>query len=154
MKKDKNIVLTGSISCGITWVYGSVLFKGGEKWAKSIFGICHYSKKVFAISPIDYLKVTMMTTIEVSPKLQYCDHAGVCLYFDCPMNRFRKEKFYEMFKEHSGFSLGIPEDFGTKGLWFNLPPYAEKWSLFLIPIHGGVIKHKKDIKAGEEIIYG
>jgi len=148
----KTLSVTGSISCGITWVFGTILFKEGEKWSKMIFGICHYSKKVFAISPIDYLKVTMMTTIEVSPKLNYCDHAGICLYFDCPMNRFRKEKFYEMFKEHSGFSLGMPEDFGTKALWFNLPPYEDRWKLFTLGIEGGVIKHKNDIKDGEKII--
>lgn len=149
---DKLLKVTGVISCGITWVYGSVIFKDGEKWSKAIFGICHYSKKVFAMTPRDFIKPVMITTIEVSPKLKYCDHAGVCLYFDCPMNRFRKEKFYEMFKECSGFSLGMPEDFGQKSLWFNEPPYRDKWQFFTIGVSGGVIKHKNDITNDEKII--
>lgn len=144
--EKKKITVVGAISVGVTWIDGSVLFKREEKWSKAYYGICHFSEAVFAFAPIDYKKVTMITTIEVSPTVKYCDRAGSCVHFKCPMNRFKREDFYSMFKDAGGFSLAMPKDFGDKPLWFNEGEYIKKWKYFILPETGGVLMHKDNLE--------
>jgi hypothetical protein len=144
--KENKVSVAGAISVGITWVEGSIIFKPDEKFSKAWYGICHYSKAIFAFAPIDFRQVTMITTIEVSPKLMYCDRAGSCVYFACEMNRFRREAYFKMFEGLEAFSLGMPDDFGTKAVWFNEPPYLEKWQYFIIPVEGGTLAHKDSVE--------
>jgi hypothetical protein len=143
----KKITVVGAISVGVTWVYGNVLFKPEEKWAKAIYGICHYSERIFLFTPKDYEKPIMIVTLEVSPMVSYCEKSKVCVYFDCPLNRFTKDEFFGMFKECGGFSLGMPKNFGNVPLWFNDPlyTYARKWKYFILDVTGGIIAHKDDL---------
>jgi len=62
-------------------------------------------------------------------------------YFD--LTGFSKDGFYEMFKDCGAFSLSMPNDFGTKPLWFNEEPYISKWKHFIIPIDGGTLIHRE-----------
>lgn len=138
----KKVSVAGALSVGITWVDGSTIFKPDEKWSQVYYGICNFSTGIFAFAPIDFKKVTMLTTIEVSPKFKHCDRSKTCVHFDCELNRFDKESFYDMFKDAGGFTLGMPQNFGEEALWFNLPPYSTKWRHFIIPVHGGTLIHK------------
>lgn len=145
METDRKITVVGAISVGVTWVFGNVLFKPESRWANCVFGICHFSEKVWMITPTDFEKPLMINTIEVSDVVGYCNRSGVCLCFDCKMNRFRKHDFFDMFKDCSGFTLGVPQNLGEIPLWFNSPPYSEKWKYFLLKPEGGRIMNRKDI---------
>lgn len=128
------------ISVGITWVDGRVVFKSSSYWAKAFFGICHYSKSVWMITPVDYLQPTMMTTIMVSPEIQYCDHADTCLNFTCAFNKFEKAALINMFRDCGSFSLALPYELGKEPLWFNEHPYKDFWSKFILHVSGGTIR--------------
>lgn len=129
------------ISVGITWVDSRILFKPDTKWANIWFGICHYSDMVFAITPRDYEKPLMITTISVAPPDDYCEKAGSCLYFKCHLNRFNKDIFRSDFKDCGLFSLGMPLDFGARDIWFNIPPYSLKWKDFCLKPEGGQLRY-------------
>lgn len=147
-QNNKKITIVGGISVGITWVDGSIIFKPGSKGSLTWFGICHFSEAIWAIAPIDYRKATMITTIQVSNMVNYCDRAKCCLHFDCKYNRFQKKDYFDLFKDVKGFSLGLPKDFGTKPLYFNDPnqKYLKLWRSFIIPISGGALIHKDKMK--------
>ena len=129
------------ISCSITWVDGRILFKEGVKWADAWYGICHYSDHIFAITPSDYQRVMMLTTIAVAPVDNYCERAYTCLYFACKLNRFTKSLFLNEFKDCGAFTLGLPADLGTKPLWFNDGQSGEAWSKFKLGTEGGFLKY-------------
>ena len=144
--EDNKIEIIGVTPCGITHVSGKIIFRDHNiKWARTYFSICHYSQTVFALFPEDYLDPTMVTTIKVQPELGYCDRASYCLNFKCKLNRFTKEAYIGQFKDMGGFTLGLPLDFGTKDLWFNEKEWRSSWKGFIIPIEGGVLKHKDDM---------
>ena len=143
---EKLIRVAGEISVGVTWIDGGFIFPQDEKWSQAFYGICHYSEGIFAFAPIDYEKVTMLTTIYVSPKFNYCDRADTCVYFDCICNRFKRDEFVKMFKDAGAFTLGLPQDIGRKPLWFNEGIYIKKWKYFIIPQTGGTLMHKNNMK--------
>ena len=132
------------ISVGVTWVDSRILFKPDSKWGQMWFGICHYSDMIFSITPHDHLKPLMITTISCAPPENYCEKAGSCLYFKCPMNMFDKALFADEFKDCGLFSLGVPRNFGAVDLWFNLPPYSLKWKDFAIKPEGGQLRYNPD----------
>jgi len=141
---NRNIVVVGAISVGITWVDGALLFKPGSKPSSAWYGICHWSQAIWAFAPIDWQRATMITTIQVSEMVKYCDRSRCCVCFDCPLNNFQKEDYLELFKDVKGFTLGLPLDFGSKPLWFNDPElkYRGKWKEFILRVSGGALVHK------------
>jgi len=138
----KKVSVAGAISVAITWFHGGIIFKPEEKWAKAWYGICHMGNGILAFAPIDYEKVTMVTSIDVSPEFRYCERSDTCVYFDCIYNRFSREKFLRMFGDCGSLTLGLPHDFGSKPLWFNEGIYIQKWKYFKIGHAGGVLIHK------------
>jgi len=139
---EKRISVVGSVPYSTTWVDGAIIFKGDKKWSKAFFGICAYSRAIFACTPSDYQKPLMIATINVSHKLQVCDRASTCLHFKCALNRFQKSAFYDMFIDCAGFTLGMPLNIGSEPLWFNQEPYISKWEHFIIKVDGGILRHK------------
>lgn len=144
VKKPSNIETPNSISCSITWIDGRLLFKPEAKHSMLYYGICSYSKRIFAVTPRDYEKPLMITTIYASIVEEYCDRGRVCLDFKCPLNRFKKDDFLFMFKDAGSFTLGLPQNFGEAPLFFSEYPYAEIWEKFIIPITGGVLRFNPD----------
>ena len=140
------------VSAAVTWISGKLLFKHDTKWANMYLGICHYSSKIFAISPSDYQYPKMVTTIMVAPPDNYCEKAYSCLYFSCHLNKFNKSLFLSEFKDCGAMSLGLPKDVGTKPLWFNDFPTCEKWKDFKIGVEGGTLEF--DEKKGKELGIG
>lgn len=136
------------ISVGVTWIDGRILFKRHTKYARFYYGICHYSKMIFAFTPLDYVRPLMIATIMVSHKEHFCERAGMCVNFTCPLNRFHKDIFAAAFKESGLFSLGTPQDFGNKPLWFNEGVYREKWKHFIIGVDGGVLRFNEESGVG------
>lgn len=130
---------SGCIQVGITWIDGRILFKEHKKYAKIYYGICHYSKSIWAITPRDFEKPLGMLTINVEPTQMYCDRAYICLNFGCVLNRFDKMLFLNEFKDAGAFSLGLPNNLGVSPLWFNLPPYLTKWADFILKVTGGIL---------------
>jgi len=137
----KKIVAPSSISCGISWVDGRVVFfksRHFNKYGNMYYGICSFSSKIWAVTPIDYDIPSMITTILVSPHDNYCEKSFVCLNFSCALNQFDRVMFVQEFKDIGPFSLGLPRDIGTKTLWFNEGNYGKLWAKLGIPIVGGV----------------
>ena len=143
---EKLIRVAGEISVGVTWIDGAAIFLPEEKWSQAWYGICHYSKGIFAFAPIDYKKIIMLTSIGVSPEFNYCERSDTCVYFDCILNRFKRDAFVKMFKGAGAFTLGLPQDIGRKPLWFNEGFYIQSWWSFIIPKTGGVVMHKNKVK--------
>lgn len=144
-KKAKNIDHPNSISCGVTWVDSRILTDPNKRLSQKYFGICHYSEKVFAITPLDWQKATMITTIAVSPTENYCERSGMCLYFKCGLNTFNKDEFVSYFKDCGALSLGLPQDLGTKDLWMNTGRWGQVWAKLLAYFNtkpeGGTLKY-------------
>jgi hypothetical protein len=141
------------ISVGITWIDGRALFKPDTKWSKAYYGVCHYSREVFLLTPLDFIKPTMITTIGVADDGSYCERSDCCLNFTCKLNRFTKEGFTKMFKDCGTFSLGMPLGIADrKPLWFNVGKYKNFWGKLLISPNGGTIKY--DPNRGNNIIKG
>ena len=137
----KLIVPPGAISVGITWVDGRVVFQHDKKWSQAYFGVCHYSEGVFLITPSDWDKATMLTTIEVEPTQQYCERAYNCLNFNCKLNRFDKGVFLTEFSDVGAFSLGLPQDVGTKPLWFSSGKWKDFWGKLCLHPEGGILRY-------------
>ena len=149
--KEKNVVKP--ISCSITWVDGRNIFveRDNKPFSKFYYGICNYSKGIWAITPLDYEKPTVgLTTIVVSEEQKYCDKAGICMNLSCDFNRFHIDEFLKEFKGMGAFSLSLPRDFGKnkdkehKYNWFNYGKWKNFWGHFIIPNTGGVIKFDKE----------
>lgn len=141
------------INCGISWIHGSVVFKNESKYSHCFFGVCHLSNLIFAITPEDWEKATMIKSIAVSPSTGYCEKAEVCLNFDCranppwifKLNKFNKFRFASEFKDAGPFSLGLPRDMGEKTLWFNEGNYKHLWKVLVDPYKPeGMVMYPKD----------
>ena len=134
-----------TISVGITWIDGRILFKDGKKWGNAYYGICHFSKGVFAITPIDWPRVKMLTGFKVSPTEDYCERAHTCLWTSCVHNRYDKQLYIAEFADCGEFSLGLPANFGKETIpWFAQPPWKEMWGQFIIPISGGRLEFDEE----------
>ena len=134
--------IIGAVSVGITWVDGRVLFTPDKraKQSKAWYGVCHYSHGVFAITPYDYEYPKLVTQIDVSNLENSCNKSASCLHFKCPKNRFTMEAFLEEFKDIGRTSLGLPNDFGDKPLWFNEGQWAIFWKKIAMHPEGGKIE--------------
>jgi len=150
-KRPTNIQYPNAISCGVTWISGEILFKHDKHWSQCYYGVCHYSKAVFNLTPLDYfIPSTAINTILVSPKEKFCEKCTTCLYFKCPLNRFQKDAYLAEFKGMGAFTLGLPLDFGSKDIWFNEGKYRDYWGklmkYFKVGPEGGVLKfnHKSE----------
>ena len=142
---EKLAVPTGALSIGITWIEGKVIFRDDKKWSKSYFGVCHYSKGVFIVTPVDWPKVTMLTTIQVEPTAKYCDRAHTCLNFKCKLNRFNKSIFIAEFKDMGEFTLGLPRNLGKKPLWFSAGKWEGFWGRLCMQPESGILKYNEDV---------
>jgi hypothetical protein len=147
------IMKPGAISIGVTWVEGRVIFKNPDKkWAKFYYGICSYhnpyNKKdvpsVFAVTPMDYLPPTMITTIEVVPYSNWCERANTCLNFTCTLNNFNRKSFEDEFKDCKSLTLGLPQNLGDDPIWFSVGKFKMFWTSFVIPVEGGTINYKEE----------
>jgi len=139
------------ISCAVTWVHGRIIFKDGRKWSKFFYGVCHYSKGVWFITPDDYEKPLVgITTIIVDDLSTYCDKAKMCLNIDCDRNRFNIDKFLLEFKDMGAFSLSFPRDFGKsedkkdQHNWFNRGEWKGFWAQFTLGKEGGVLRFSEE----------
>lgn len=147
------IMKPNALSIGVTWVEGSVIFKNPDKkWANFYYGICSYenpfNKKdmpgVFAVTPVDYLPPTMITTIEVVPNSNWCERAKTCLNFTCTLNNFDRKSFEDEFKDCKSLTLGMPQNLTEKIIWWSEGKWKTFWKSFVIPVTGGIIKFKEE----------
>ncbi|MFX1512622.1 MAG: hypothetical protein ACFFCQ_08555 [Promethearchaeota archaeon] len=127
------------ISVGITWVDGRCVLKPTKRQALGYYGICHYSRGIWAITPIDYEKPLGMTEIKVSPTEDYCEKAHMCLNLNCPMNKYNRSVFVAEFAGAGGFSLGIPHPY--IGAWFNEGEWKDFWGRLILEPMGGTMKY-------------
>ena len=139
---EKRLILEppGSIPFSVTWVDGRTLFKHNKKYSKAYYGICGHSRGVFAVTPLDWQRVTMLTTIMVEPLLMYCERADSCLNFTCLINKFDKASYVKEFKDVGAFSLGLPLNIGSKPLWWSEGKYRDFWGKLILPGTGGILK--------------
>jgi len=134
-----------SLSIGITFITGKALFKDHTKWSNCYFGICHFSKCVCMITPLDWPKITLLTSIKVSPTEQFCERAYSCLDFTCILNRFDKHIYASEFSDCGIFSLGLPRNISKETpLWFSESPWRDIWPKFLLGYEGGRIEIDED----------
>jgi len=152
-KDHKDVV--NIMSVGVTWVEGKLIFKEDKKWANFYYGVCHFSKGVFAITPLDYEQPTIaITTIIVDNVDSYCDRAYSCMNLHCNHNRFQLEVFLAEFAGMGAYSLALPKDFGRNEdkkdqyNWFNEGKWKPYWGnileLFKVGIEGGVLRYSAE----------
>jgi hypothetical protein len=140
---------SATTNIGITWIDGRILWPNPssdaqEFYSKSWLGLCNMMSAVWAIAPLDYERITLITTIRVNSQEMYCEKAHTCLHFDCRLNNFKKDIWLDQFKDCGQLTLGIPHDFGKKPFWFNKPEYVDKWKNFVIPIYGGTLRYNEE----------
>jgi len=129
------------ISVGSSWIDSRLAIRPDKKQSQMFLGCCHYSSHIWAISPLDYQKALLIKSIAVSPSTGYCEKAQVCLHFDCwakppwiaKLNHFNKFAFAAEFKDCGLLSLGLPQDIGTKPLWFNTGKWEHFWDKLIAP---------------------
>ena len=143
MKEKSRIKLSDNISVGTTWIDGRTVFKPEGKWSEFFYGICHFSKLIFAVTPLDYEQATMINTIDVAPNSRVCSRSGSCLCFGCALNRFTRDDFCKEFIDMGAFTLGLPQSVGTEPLWFNDGKLANFWYKFIITNEGGNYKYNE-----------
>jgi len=143
IKTPKNVMYHNAISCSTTWIDGRIIFKLNEKHSKFYYGICSFSRGIFAVTPSDYKRPTMIASIQVSPIERYCERAFSCLNFTCKLNQFDKGIFIDEFKDCGAFTLGLPRDIEKKPQWFSVGEFKDYWGKFIIPQTGGVLKYKE-----------
>lgn len=130
------------VSCSITWVDGRIIFKENTKHRNAYYGLCSFHQGVFAITPLDWDKVKMLTSIHVSPIEQFCEKAYSCLATKCILNRFDKHVFASEFTDCGLFSLALPSTFNKETTpWFDEGKYKDYWKQFIIPMSGGRIEY-------------
>jgi len=143
--EKKSIILPDNISCSVTWCDGRCIFKEDTRFGQFYYGICSYSKRIWAITPLDYEKATMITTINVAPISKVCDRGKVCFDFKCPLNNFKKKAYVEEFAGMGEFTLGLPKNIEkVDEIWFNAGEYKNFWKNFIIPYSGGVLKYSEE----------
>ncbi len=145
----KKTIAPNSISVGVSWIDGRVIFpESKRKWSMFWYGICHFSDGVFAVTPLDYDRPTMITQIMVAPVDLYCERAGSCLNFTCKLNRFNRDVFIAEFRDCGEFSLGLPLKVdGSEPLWFSEGRFKHYWGKLLNYFHlkpeGGKLEFDK-----------
>lgn len=150
-KQPINIKQPDYISVGVTWVSGKIFIKPDRSQSRAFYGVCHYSNGIWMITPEDYQKPLMITTIIVTPPnalyaKPFCEKGHCCIHFDCPINRFDKDLFVNEFKDTGLFSLALPKSIlEKKTQWFNTPERIEKfWKGLAIRPEGGILKFSKE----------
>lgn len=142
-----------TISVGVTWVDGRIMFRHAGDLAKFWYGICHFSKGIWGISPLDFVKPTMVCTLLVAPHDDYCERAYYCLDNKCPMNRFNPGIFQSEYKGvDPEFVKSVCKALPKKTLWMNKDADRERWEGFQLGVEGGTLKY--DEAAGEELGVG
>lgn len=144
--QEKKTKAPNTISVGITWVDGRILWKATSKLSKFFYGICHFSQAIFAITPLDFIKPTLVTTLMVSPYDNYCEKSYHCLDTECPLNKFNSGVFeMEYKKSDPDFVKSVCRKF-SKGrtLWMNRKPDRDRWVNFKIGIYGGTLKYNEE----------
>ena len=63
--QDEKTKAPNSVSVGVTWVDGKLLWKHTSNLSKFFYAICHFSEAIWAITPNDFIKPTLITTILV-----------------------------------------------------------------------------------------
>jgi hypothetical protein len=150
MKQQDNAI--SIISVGVTFVDGRIFLNHTKHQSKAYYGICHFSKRIAFITPLDYPQPSFITQVLVDPTVGYCSRSHMCLYFDCPLNKFRKDSFLSEFIGFGEFTAGLPKNIGTKPLWFNDPgfkngKYIKFWEKMMMPIDGGILRFRESIES-------
>lgn len=146
MDREKKINVIDEVPIGVTWMDGRCIFKDHDsKWGKFWYGICHFSQSIWAVTPLDYIRPTQITTITVSSTQRYCEKASVCLNFNCQLNNFDRISFVSEFKDCGSFSLSLPKNMNKdKPLWFSEGDWINYWKKFTLQPEGGMIKFDPD----------
>ena len=131
-KRPLNLDNPDIISAGITWVDGRIIVNPTKPQSMLYYGICHYSCGIWAVTPLDFRKPLMITSIMIVPLTEYsrpfCEKGHACLNFGCPLNRFDAKAFASEFKDCGLFSLGLPRSIlEKKEQWFNTPKMIAFW---------------------------
>jgi hypothetical protein len=142
---DKKTQAHSSISVGCTWVEGKIVFKHTKKWSMFWYGICNFSGGIWAVTPLDYDRPTMITTIQVSPLEKYCEKGFVCMNTKCNLNRFNLDTYLAEFKDCGAFSLSIPKNFADTTPWFNEDKWLNFWRKLIISPEGGKLVFNEKI---------
>ena len=132
---DKKTQARNSISCGITWVDGRIVFfksKAFDKQGKWYYGICHFSELIWAITPLDYKNPTMINTIMVSPYDNYCERAYSCINLKCNLNKFNRSVFEKDYEGCGDFAKEFPMVFKENQMWFNENKWEKFWGRLII----------------------
>ena len=138
---------------GITWLDGRIRYTHAGKLSKFWYGICHYSLGIWAVSSLDWVKATMLTSLMVAPPDDYCEKAYSCLDTGCPLNRFNPGVFEAEWKDvDPEFVRSVCNALPEKTLWMNEGEEREKWQYFALRPQGGTLKY--DEKRGEELGIG
>jgi hypothetical protein len=150
---EKKTQSRNTISVGITWVDGRIVFfrsKSFDKQGKFFYGICHFSEKIWAITPFDYKEPTMINTILVSPTENYCERAYSCINLGCPMNKFNRSVFESDYSGCGDFAKDFPTVMNEKVMWFNEGKWGDNfWKRLIIKtrfdkdgngVSGGILK--------------
>jgi hypothetical protein len=143
-----------TISVGVTWVDGRIMFKHTGDLSKYWYGICHFSKAIWGVSPLDFIKPTMITTLLVSPADDYCEKAYFCLDTECPMNRFNPGIFEAEYKgADPEWVKSVCRALPKRTLWMNRKEDRARWAGFQLGVEGGTLKYDevkgKDLGIGD-----
>lgn len=155
-KQPKNIEHKDFISVSITWVDGRIPLDPSKIQAQAFYGICHWSCGIWAVTPLDFIKPTLITSFLITPPMAkysepFCEKGHVCLDFKCPLNRFDPDLLVHEFKDCSLFSLGLPKSvLERKEQWFNTPKWKALWKEMRIMNRNGQSKGKYIIDVGIE----
>jgi len=142
IKDKKNVV--NLLTVGMTWIDGRAVFKLGSKQSMAWYGVCHYSGKVFAITPYDYEQPKHVVQTDIDIKNNYCEKAYSCLDIKCLLNKFDIGIFLKEFKDLGKDTLGLPYNFGNEPLWFNDDKYKDFWKNLLVGPEGGRIEFSQE----------
>ncbi len=141
------------VTIGITWVDGRLLWKHTGKLSKFNYAICHYSLGIWSVTPLDFVKPTMLTSLMVAPADDYCEKAYSCLDTGCNLNRFNAGVFETEWKEiDPEFVRSVCAALPDKTLWMNKDAERQRWQHFALRPQGGTLKY--DEKKGEELGIG
>jgi hypothetical protein len=141
---NKKTIATSSISCGITWFDGRIIFKDTkyfDRQGRFYYGICHFSNGIFVVTPLDHQLPTMLTTIMVSPTEGYCERAFSCIDIDCKLNKHDRGMFE---KDIGDFAKEFPRFKENKPYWFNNKEYRNYWGKHKIAVNGGILRYKEE----------
>ena len=130
---------------GITWVDGRIMFKHSGKLSKFNYAICHYSLGIWAVTPLEFTKPTMLVSLNVAPADNYCEKAYSCLDTGCNLNRFNPGVFEAEWKEiDPEFVRSVCAALPDKTLWMNKDADREKWQHFALRPEGGTLKYSEE----------